>query len=1001
MEMRNHIAVLTAVNLDLQRQAKALTQFQETLKKNQTQMMKLEEIETDRQPEETQGLVINDHCQGGGGISHQQSSMHDLSVREAPHQHNVEGGSWMPPAEGNEPQQPHLRRSSLSSSAGCPRSSQPASQVGGGGGAGGDRKVQFDVCPVFGNMRYEAIPSCPIDSALAAFVNQRVNKILFTRVRPGVYLYGRMPVRVQLGTVPETQAKRLEVVAKGRRYTMANFIKLYEESEFLALDQAHKTGGTTMELSNLPGSQLDGQPTAYTSAGPGGGLSYPPNPSSLPSSIPMSQLGSGSLLSSKPLRVTNRSQVSKSASLRAHNAVETKTRERSYHESQGHMAREHLPVVSTLLNRQWENDPRGTSVYRPAHSGDEEDEVERAMKRDQSHYPLILSESQCGGVMMSEEAMERKTQTIPKKTVEGSIRHRTPTDSGQCDMESFALLQGGGASLEGQQGVLMCDGERNKKPFDASRVDGEDTDASSRARNRVTKYILQHRNLLEAIQDELRNMDKNTLSPEKGKSGGEGNQSVRRSRADSMVKAEKRSNTGKGGKKPTLGRSSMSCDSHALRRRSMTTPNGPTTESKLKGSSHSKNPPEETRRCTKAKPTAKKDSRETLVSKIPPSSSSSLSSTKHVVGNVGSGTRGRSSEGVPSGGVKQRKSRAPVKKEKTATSDPKKRRAPTRHAISDSLVLETERSLAHVGKSRDLCMASESIVPKGRLLSSEVPRRQQTPSGPQVAAPASQEERKCDGETGSLRVPPHAMEVAGLKLQFVPYVPPKVTKKFPPSSPVKELAPVAPRGVTADEGASALSSTLRSRIDIARSQMAEFTSPVMTHEQQTNDGRRISSGVDPSKSSILSGLRLGSRPDDVYPVNYAPNRPGFDAHPSCTIRQQAPLPSQFYQSELGSLPGKGDRQSAHLDRMMIREPTGARLMPKDCDAEDVANIGNFQRVSRSPETSDVSPILQGLPVQSAEAAWYYGNPQIVRQPSVESPGGVLLQKRLEMLQAGR
>lgn len=56
-------------------QAKALTQFQETLKKNQTQVMKSEETETDK-AEETQVLVTDDHCQGGGGggISHQQGS---------------------------------------------------------------------------------------------------------------------------------------------------------------------------------------------------------------------------------------------------------------------------------------------------------------------------------------------------------------------------------------------------------------------------------------------------------------------------------------------------------------------------------------------------------------------------------------------------------------------------------------------------------------------------------------------------------------------------------------------------------------------------------------------------------------------------------------------------------------------------------------------------------------------------------------------------------------
>ncbi|PFH31934.1 hypothetical protein BESB_024260 [Besnoitia besnoiti] len=217
MELKNHIAALTAVNKDMQQQACALTRMQASLTKDKQ-----------RAPQDE--------------ARSRRSSLATTRLSRLPEDDSL---CALP-----------LRRQSWGSSAGA---SAP------------DRKVQFDVCPVLGAVHYVPVRTCPVDVALAAFVNQRINKILFTRVRPGLYLYGRMPVRVQLGTDPDTHTKRLEIVARGRRYSISNFINMFEDAEFAILDLAHKKAGglLPLELSSLPGS-LESQPRAYTSAGPGG-----------------------------------------------------------------------------------------------------------------------------------------------------------------------------------------------------------------------------------------------------------------------------------------------------------------------------------------------------------------------------------------------------------------------------------------------------------------------------------------------------------------------------------------------------------------------------------------------------------------------------------------------------------------------------------------------------------------------------------------------------------
>ncbi|CBZ49948.1 conserved hypothetical protein [Neospora caninum Liverpool] len=271
IEMKNHIAALTAVNKDLQEQAKTLaallsrdkTEASLRARRGEHTQAGISEngaMKLDRSPEiippipctqPTDG-ALRTKCLGDGdqALSRSQDDF-DQSPRPAA-----------------------LLRRTSSSVMHWPSSAERASG-----------KVQFDVCPVFGSVRYDPARTCPVDTALANFVNQRTNKIIFTRVRPGVYLYGRMPVRVQLGTEPETQTKRLEVVARGRRYSIANFINAFEASrggqirrkgsklegrEFAIIDLAHKkTGGLLpLEFSNLPGS-TEMQPLAYASAGPG------------------------------------------------------------------------------------------------------------------------------------------------------------------------------------------------------------------------------------------------------------------------------------------------------------------------------------------------------------------------------------------------------------------------------------------------------------------------------------------------------------------------------------------------------------------------------------------------------------------------------------------------------------------------------------------------------------------------------------------------------------
>ncbi|KEP60914.1 UNVERIFIED_CONTAM: hypothetical protein HHA_321600 [Hammondia hammondi] len=254
IEMKNHIAALTAVNKDLQKQAKALTRLL------------------------SRGKGRTSRAQSGGTAPESESEETGSAERNRPRE--------LPPISSTDPseaesvresQRPGYSLLSLTESEGddqaaAARRLRRTSAESADCSSDRSTKVQFDVCPVFGDPHYSPIRTCPVDTALAQFVNQRTNKIIFTRVRPGLYIYGRMPVRVQLGTDPETQARRLEVVARGRRYTIANFINTFEDSEFAVIDLAHKRAGgfLPLELPSLPGSQ----PLAYASTGPGAGTRH-------------------------------------------------------------------------------------------------------------------------------------------------------------------------------------------------------------------------------------------------------------------------------------------------------------------------------------------------------------------------------------------------------------------------------------------------------------------------------------------------------------------------------------------------------------------------------------------------------------------------------------------------------------------------------------------------------------------------------------------------------
>ncbi|KAJ1605994.1 putative coiled coil protein [Cryptosporidium canis] len=83
------------------------------------------------------------------------------------------------------------------------------------------------------NMKYTPVPDDPIDRAIATFTNSRKNKILFTRVKQGTYVYGRLMVEAKLVTKPGVDKNKplLRIVSRGKLYTLADFVNTHENEE--------------------------------------------------------------------------------------------------------------------------------------------------------------------------------------------------------------------------------------------------------------------------------------------------------------------------------------------------------------------------------------------------------------------------------------------------------------------------------------------------------------------------------------------------------------------------------------------------------------------------------------------------------------------------------------------------------------------------------------------------------------------------------------------------
>ncbi|OII74670.1 uncharacterized protein cubi_00223 [Cryptosporidium ubiquitum] len=83
------------------------------------------------------------------------------------------------------------------------------------------------------NMKYIPVHDDPIDRAIATFTNSRENKILFTRVKQGTYVYGRLMVEAKLVTKPGVDKNKplLRIVSRGKLYTLADFVNTHENEE--------------------------------------------------------------------------------------------------------------------------------------------------------------------------------------------------------------------------------------------------------------------------------------------------------------------------------------------------------------------------------------------------------------------------------------------------------------------------------------------------------------------------------------------------------------------------------------------------------------------------------------------------------------------------------------------------------------------------------------------------------------------------------------------------
>ncbi|KAL8453769.1 hypothetical protein Emed_000710 [Eimeria media] len=107
-------------------------------------------------------------------------------------------------------------------------------------GPGANPLLRFTVGP---SDTYVPTADDSIDSAVALLSNTRINKVLFTRICQGVYLYGHLAVVMHLGPTGE-----LRVSFEGKDYAVKDFIHSFEDEEFRYLAARRNQSGHTLPL---------------------------------------------------------------------------------------------------------------------------------------------------------------------------------------------------------------------------------------------------------------------------------------------------------------------------------------------------------------------------------------------------------------------------------------------------------------------------------------------------------------------------------------------------------------------------------------------------------------------------------------------------------------------------------------------------------------------------------------------------------------------------------
>ncbi|EEA07830.1 uncharacterized protein CMU_029040 [Cryptosporidium muris RN66] len=119
--------------------------------------------------------------------------------------------------------------------------------------------LQFSVEEVKeSNSEYIPVSDDPIDRAIATFSNNRKNKVMFSRVKQGIYMYGRLMVEAKLVTKPGIDKNKplLRIASRGKLYTLTDFVTTHEDEEFANIENTLRKQTGTNESSNLVASPV-------------------------------------------------------------------------------------------------------------------------------------------------------------------------------------------------------------------------------------------------------------------------------------------------------------------------------------------------------------------------------------------------------------------------------------------------------------------------------------------------------------------------------------------------------------------------------------------------------------------------------------------------------------------------------------------------------------------------------------------------------------------------